>query len=327
MSQYDVPEPDALMECPYDDTHMVEVRRMPYHLMKCRKNNPNAQMVSCPFNALHEVVKPELRYHMSRCSDRVAITADLVFARMQKEQQQSGGNTQMPIDDWVPPPCDENWDDDEPQFLWYRFESPNKKKAVASMTVAEKKAFHARNRVNYKRKMEGLPPLDDDEPLPETEAAVRKPNLPAQSAGEAPSVYEMAKQQMQADGITNLKLAGIRRGGRGWAPAPVSLDALSLTSGFSGTSAGTVGSSVVAPRPAAAAQAAKQQQPPLARMAGIQQVPQPSATELLRAQAMAQQVTGRGRRAQAMAEHVMGRGRGAQLALARSRLLHTTTSG
>ena len=310
------------MECPYDNTHMVEVRRMPYHLMKCRKNNPNAQMVSCPFNALHEVAKPELRYHMSQCNDRVAIASDLIYARRQKEQQQSGGNTKMPIDDWVPPPCDENWDDDEPQ-LWYRFESPNKKKAVASMTVAEKKAFHARNRVNYQRKMEGLPPLDDDEPLPETEAAVRKPNLPAQSAGEAPSVYEMAKQQMQADGITNLKLAGI------WAPgSPVSLDALSLTSGFSGTSAGTVGSSVVAPRPAAAAQAAKQQQPPLARMAGIQQVPPPSFTELLRAQAMTQQVMGRGRRAQDMAEQLRGRGRGAQLALARtarSRVNHTTS--
>ena len=30
-------DPDELIPCPYDPVHMVARKRMPYHIMKCRK--------------------------------------------------------------------------------------------------------------------------------------------------------------------------------------------------------------------------------------------------------------------------------------------------
>lgn len=29
-------DPEDLLLCPYNDTHMIRAKRMPYHLMKCR---------------------------------------------------------------------------------------------------------------------------------------------------------------------------------------------------------------------------------------------------------------------------------------------------
>ena len=30
-------DPDELIVCPYDPVHLVARKRMPYHIMKCRK--------------------------------------------------------------------------------------------------------------------------------------------------------------------------------------------------------------------------------------------------------------------------------------------------
>jgi len=37
MSYYAVRDPEALIACPYDKTHMVRNKRMQYHLIDCRK--------------------------------------------------------------------------------------------------------------------------------------------------------------------------------------------------------------------------------------------------------------------------------------------------
>ena len=42
MAQYHVPDPEDLLECPYDRVHMVRAKRFQYHLMRCRKVTPNA---------------------------------------------------------------------------------------------------------------------------------------------------------------------------------------------------------------------------------------------------------------------------------------------
>jgi len=32
-----IPDPDDLCECPYDKAHLIRAKKMPYHLIKCRK--------------------------------------------------------------------------------------------------------------------------------------------------------------------------------------------------------------------------------------------------------------------------------------------------
>ena len=37
MAMYEVPDADQKVVCPYDNTHLIGLRRFPYHLMRCRK--------------------------------------------------------------------------------------------------------------------------------------------------------------------------------------------------------------------------------------------------------------------------------------------------
>ncbi|KAK2179924.1 hypothetical protein NP493_466g02015 [Ridgeia piscesae] len=81
MAQYQLSEPDDLIECPYNSAHLVKALRFPYHLIKCRKNNPTMDYVVCPFNARHEMPSAELRYHIARCIDRTVLEQDLAHGK------------------------------------------------------------------------------------------------------------------------------------------------------------------------------------------------------------------------------------------------------
>ncbi|XP_055872288.1 protein D7-like [Biomphalaria glabrata] len=67
------------MVCPYDESHVISPLRMPYHLMKCRKNYPDKEMAVCPFNAIHELPKLELKYHMLQCPNKVILEREVRF--------------------------------------------------------------------------------------------------------------------------------------------------------------------------------------------------------------------------------------------------------
>lgn len=51
---------DGLIECPYNRAHQILASRMQFHLIKCRKNYPNAKMADCPFNKTHVIPVNEL---------------------------------------------------------------------------------------------------------------------------------------------------------------------------------------------------------------------------------------------------------------------------
>uniref|UniRef100_A0A8C5M7J3 CHHC U11-48K-type domain-containing protein n=1 Tax=Leptobrachium leishanense TaxID=445787 RepID=A0A8C5M7J3_9ANUR len=66
---------DGLLQCPYDINHRIRPSRFPYHLVKCRENNPSAAkfIVACPYNARHRVPKNELDLHMATCGHKVSL--------------------------------------------------------------------------------------------------------------------------------------------------------------------------------------------------------------------------------------------------------------
>ncbi|XP_046367391.2 protein D7-like [Haliotis rufescens] len=111
MSEFVVPDPEELLECPYDKVHMVRAKRFQYHLMKCRKNWPGSEFSVCPFNAKHEMPKPELRYHMASCCDRAVLERDIAY----EKSKMNGEGTFFKGCTDVPPytnhlACDESWD-------------------------------------------------------------------------------------------------------------------------------------------------------------------------------------------------------------------------
>ncbi|XP_073526139.1 protein D7-like isoform X2 [Phyllobates terribilis] len=98
---------EALLQCPYDKNHMIRPSRFPYHLVKCRENNKAVAKVLaiCPFNARHRMPKQELDLHMQSCESKCPLAPIPDDAVMQKAE---------PISNWQSPPCEENWDEEEP---------------------------------------------------------------------------------------------------------------------------------------------------------------------------------------------------------------------
>uniref|UniRef100_A0A182P4A1 CHHC U11-48K-type domain-containing protein n=1 Tax=Anopheles epiroticus TaxID=199890 RepID=A0A182P4A1_9DIPT len=61
---------DEMLVCPYNESHVIVRHRMPYHLVKCKKNHQeNGTLQACPFNAMHVVRKVDIRQHIESCPD------------------------------------------------------------------------------------------------------------------------------------------------------------------------------------------------------------------------------------------------------------------
>ncbi|KAJ7317646.1 hypothetical protein JRQ81_003808 [Phrynocephalus forsythii] len=80
-------DPERLVQCPYDKNHEIRASRFPYHLVKCRQNNPKIarQLVTCPYNARHRVPKQEFNLHLENCENKVA--PEVCFIELQPKTQ------------------------------------------------------------------------------------------------------------------------------------------------------------------------------------------------------------------------------------------------
>ena len=58
-----------LLTCPYNSSHKITMDRIQTHLVKCRRNHPEADLVVCPYNANHHMPKPEEQFHVTSCPD------------------------------------------------------------------------------------------------------------------------------------------------------------------------------------------------------------------------------------------------------------------
>ncbi|XP_068275126.1 uncharacterized protein [Nyctibius grandis] len=117
---FDVLDPDDLMECPYDKHHQIKASRFPYHLVKCKKSNPEVakKFATCPFNARHLVPHADLSDHIVKCHDKGFIEQDLVnqASGFQREQMNA-------MSTWQAPPCEEDWETESSEqsdspFVW-----------------------------------------------------------------------------------------------------------------------------------------------------------------------------------------------------------------
>ncbi|XP_078333610.1 uncharacterized protein LOC111137948 isoform X2 [Crassostrea virginica] len=110
MSQND---PDEMMTCPLDKAHRVLVKRMPYHLMKCKKNFLEDDVETCPFNALHVMLKPGLRSHLETCPNKADFEAHMAYESQKKcGDCMPGGSLELPPYEDLVISSNENWDDE-----------------------------------------------------------------------------------------------------------------------------------------------------------------------------------------------------------------------
>lgn len=99
---------DELITCPYDENHILQVKRMPYHLIKERNNFRGVKnMKECPFNALHHILEIEFNYHKMTCPDRFSIEESLL---KEKKRRDCGEYVRPDVDDYNLPESTEDWE-------------------------------------------------------------------------------------------------------------------------------------------------------------------------------------------------------------------------
>ncbi|XP_055998476.1 uncharacterized protein LOC125683192 isoform X2 [Ostrea edulis] len=117
MAQYKVYDPEEKIPCPYNKCEMIRAKRMPYHLIKCRRNHPCTEYTSCPLNATHIVPNPELRYHIDNCPDKARVEQNLAY----EEYKKDGGTlfqgcTELPKYGKINLTSEEDWEKEIPLF-------------------------------------------------------------------------------------------------------------------------------------------------------------------------------------------------------------------
>lgn len=55
------------VSCPYNEEHRVLELRLPYHMIRCKKNYKGPPLETCPFNATHLVPQGTLQEHYTEC--------------------------------------------------------------------------------------------------------------------------------------------------------------------------------------------------------------------------------------------------------------------
>lgn len=98
MSSLMVSAPDDYATCPYDMTHRILWQRMPFHLIKCRKQHLLSPLQTCPFDTKHLVPQQEMPFHMSMCEAKVILGPDIAnnIAQQESWQEKLEACHQMP---------------------------------------------------------------------------------------------------------------------------------------------------------------------------------------------------------------------------------------
>ncbi|XP_032296985.1 gametocyte-specific factor 1 [Coturnix japonica] len=101
-------DPEALVQCPYDKAHQIRVSRLPYHLVKCQRNNPQVArtLEVCPFNARHRLPRAELQRHIACCPDQRQLFDCHVLSMCARDPTKQ---PKVPVA-WQAPPCQEDWE-------------------------------------------------------------------------------------------------------------------------------------------------------------------------------------------------------------------------
>ena len=70
---------EELVTCPYDPVHMISQMRLPYHLIKCRKNHNGKAYQQCPYDGKHVILRSKFQDHMNECDKRAIVEPQLVL--------------------------------------------------------------------------------------------------------------------------------------------------------------------------------------------------------------------------------------------------------
>jgi len=75
-----------MVQCPLNPNHQLRRHRLPYHILKCRKNYPDK--VQCPYGHYYYLEKQEMANHLQTCphKPRTAQAEEMQPYKVQAQQ-------------------------------------------------------------------------------------------------------------------------------------------------------------------------------------------------------------------------------------------------
>ena len=61
---------EETISCPYNPSHQITQKIIQKHLVKCRRNHPDTDLVICSFNSTHHIPGKIIKKHEEECPDR-----------------------------------------------------------------------------------------------------------------------------------------------------------------------------------------------------------------------------------------------------------------
>ena len=61
---------EETISCPYNPAHQITRKIIQKHLVKCRRNHPDTDLVICSFNSTHHIPGASIKEHEAKCPDR-----------------------------------------------------------------------------------------------------------------------------------------------------------------------------------------------------------------------------------------------------------------
>lgn len=117
MAQYKINDPDEMVPCPLDKAHVLQAKRMQYHIMDCRKNFKEDELATCPLNARHVMLRKDYREHMESCPDRAVVEQMIAGESSNNNGEEASmfrGCVDLPVYEQMNIPSEENWDAEIP---------------------------------------------------------------------------------------------------------------------------------------------------------------------------------------------------------------------
>lgn len=173
---------EETISCPYNPSHQITRKIIQKHLVKCRRNHPDTDLVICSFNSTHHIPGRIIKEHEAKCPDRKLFEQMLFIPESQ---------LRAPTPVTSRPTCgpdDEDWE------------------AEATVKVSYNPA-EAAARKNVVRKIEGVVPSQRKAfRLKELE---RLSNLEKQDATSEPSDTEEEEDDSKSNMVRDKKGKGV----------------------------------------------------------------------------------------------------------------------
>lgn len=175
---------EKLEPCPYNICHQILPHRMAKHIVKCKKNYPNADMKVCLFNAVHVVPTPKYQAHLLECEDRGLVERELYVkpsmvssAAVVRPQPVPVQHGNIKCEDWESE-CVQSSYSPEEHIIYKEFI----RRTPAGLSKGARKAWRLQEIQRVNRLKNGLMvgdfETDTNSPLPETTGAYASGAIP-----------------------------------------------------------------------------------------------------------------------------------------------------